>query len=311
MLTDCTLASLDAYEAQAESLLCLLREIERLPVDAVELSVSVYEKLRAFEPCMNTQKKYFLCIRHPAERSAYPGFAGYLLQEKSKVSAEENEEIPCLDLYGKEIFVRRRGFDRLIGIASKSTFEKILQNGKRNELAPRDTFHCATALSVTWLLMGGYGAAASLAGTGGYGCTEEILMALYLQGAVILQGELSALQSAKSLLEEITGQQLSGKKPVLGSDIFAVEAGIHVDGVVKEPRLYEPYPPALVGLQRHLVIGKYSGRSALLAKARELHIQLEEKQLARLIERLQRKSVGRQARLSEEAVRQFLLDAAD
>ena len=48
LLTDCTLAELDAYDAEPGRLFQLLRELEKLPVAALELSSAVYRKLRPF-----------------------------------------------------------------------------------------------------------------------------------------------------------------------------------------------------------------------------------------------------------------------
>ena len=46
--------------------------------------------------------------------------------------------------------------------------------------------------------------------------------------------------------------------------------GIHVDGVKKNPKTYEPYNPDLVGATRKIIIGKHSGPKAVYQKIREL-----------------------------------------
>ena len=53
-------------------------------------------------------------------------------------------------------------------------------------------------------------------------------------------------------------------KAIVGRNAFAHEAGIHQDGVLKNPQTYEIMEPATVGLtSNNLVLGKHSGRHAL------------------------------------------------
>jgi isopropylmalate/homocitrate/citramalate synthase len=51
---------------------------------------------------------------------------------------------------------------------------------------------------------------------------------------------------------------------VAGLDIFTVESGIHQDGLLKDRRVYEPYPPEILGESWRIVIGDSSGRSGLV-----------------------------------------------
>lgn len=59
-------------------------------------------------------------------------------------------------------------------------------------------------------------------------------------------------------------------KPVVGENVFAHESGLHVDGVLKDPRNYEPFEPGEVGSSRKLVLGKHTGRHGLAARLQGL-----------------------------------------
>ena len=59
------------------------------------------------------------------------------------------------------------------------------------------------------------------------------------------------------------GRPISPHAPVIGSAIWQVASGLHVDGVAKEPRTYEPFLPELVGAARELRLGPQSGRAAV------------------------------------------------
>ena len=66
------------------------------------------------------------------------------------------------------------------------------------------------------------------------------------------------------MLTEITGVPVAPNKAVVGANAFAHEAGIHQDGILKNPLTYEIISPEAVGVpKRQLVLGKHSGRNAL------------------------------------------------
>ncbi len=52
--------------------------------------------------------------------------------------------------------------------------------------------------------------------------------------------------------------------PIVGENIFRTEAGIHQDGILKNPDTYEIFSPEKVGQSREFVIGKHSGRHAII-----------------------------------------------
>jgi homocitrate synthase NifV len=75
-------------------------------------------------------------------------------------------------------------------------------------------------------------------------------------------------------------------KPVVGERVFSHESGLHADGVLKNPRNYEGFDPAEVGLSRHLVVGKHSGTSGLVERYRELGIAVSRKEAVSLMEQV-------------------------
>ena len=82
------------------------------------------------------------------------------------------------------------------------------------------------------------------------------------------------------LLTEITGVPVQPNKAIIGRNAFAHEAGIHQDGVIKNPLTYEIMTPQSVGVPgTSLVLGKHSGRHALALRCEELGFQLERREL--------------------------------
>lgn len=75
-------------------------------------------------------------------------------------------------------------------------------------------------------------------------------------------------------------------KPVVGERVFAHESGLHVDGVLKDPRNYEPFEPGEVGSSRVLVLGKHTGRHGLAARVQGLGLNPDDMCLSTLLRRV-------------------------
>ena len=82
------------------------------------------------------------------------------------------------------------------------------------------------------------------------------------------------------LLTTLTGMHVQRNKAVVGENAFAHEAGIHQDGVLKNPLTYEIMTPQSIGIKHStLVLGKHSGRHALKQRYSELGYELSTEEL--------------------------------
>jgi 2-isopropylmalate synthase len=98
---------------------------------------------------------------------------------------------------------------------------------------------------------------------------------------------LSQLFPSSRLLTEITGAQVAPNKAVVGANAFAHEAGIHQDGIIKNPLTYEIISPETVGVpSRSLVLGKHSGRNALRTTLKDLGYEATDAELAEVYRRV-------------------------
>jgi len=76
-------------------------------------------------------------------------------------------------------------------------------------------------------------------------------------------------------------------KAVVGANAFAHEAGIHQDGIIKNPLTYEIISPQTVGVpHRSLVVGKHSGRNALRMTLKDLGYEASDAELAEIYGRV-------------------------
>lgn len=123
----------------------------------------------------------------------------------------------------------------------------------------------------------------------GNAALEEVVMSMHVRNDRlpfengVKRGE---IYSASRLLSEIIGFQVQPNKAVVGRNAFAHEAGIHQHGVISNPLCYEIMTPESVGVPaNHLVLGKHSGRHALLMRYEELGFPLTKQELQSAYER--------------------------
>jgi 2-isopropylmalate synthase len=124
----------------------------------------------------------------------------------------------------------------------------------------------------------------------GNAALEEIAVALAVRKdsfGVTSNIKLEQLFPASRLLTEVTGAVVAPNKAVVGANAFAHEAGIHQDGIIKNPLTYEIISPETVGvLSRSLVMGKHSGRNALRSNLRDLGFAPSDAELAEIYRRV-------------------------
>jgi len=93
------------------------------------------------------------------------------------------------------------------------------------------------------------------------------------------------IYATSRLVSQITGLAVQVNKAIVGENAFAHEAGIHQDGVLKYRQNYEIMNPESIGLaSNRLVLGKHSGRHALVARIRELGLDTTDVDMNRLFD---------------------------
>ena len=112
---------------------------------------------------------------------------------------------------------------------------------------------------------------------------EEIVVALSVRGdyfaGVETAIETTQIAATSRLVSERTGYVVQRNKAIVGANAFAHEAGIHQDGMLKDPRTYQIIDPASVGVRMTLPLGKHSGRHAFAKACAERGVQLAKHEL--------------------------------
>jgi 2-isopropylmalate synthase len=112
---------------------------------------------------------------------------------------------------------------------------------------------------------------------------EELVVALHVRQnhyKVETNIVLEKLYPTSRMLSAVTGVSVTPNKAVVGANAFAHEAGIHQDGILKNPLTYEIIVPEKVGVPaRRLVLGKHSGRNAFRSRLSELGYEITDAEI--------------------------------
>jgi homocitrate synthase NifV len=120
----------------------------------------------------------------------------------------------------------------------------------------------------------------------GNAALEEVVMALKHACGIDPGIDTRRLVEASRLVARASRRPVPAWKAVVGEKVFSHEAGLHADGVLKDPSNYEGFDPAEVGLSRHLVLGKHSGSSGLRHRLAQLGIALDRTATSALLEQV-------------------------
>ena len=197
------------------------------------------------------------------------------------------------------------GADRLrycdtVGVLEPfATYEKIKTlidaTGIDVEMHTHNDFGMATANALAGVRAGANWVGVTVGGLGeraGNAPLEEVVMALKYIDGDDLNFKTGMFVEVAKYVARASGRILHPSKPIVGSNMFAHESGIHGDGVLKNPLTYEVFSPEEVGLQRQIVIGKHSGTHSLIAKFREYDIELTDAEAEALLVRVRAVTVN-------------------
>jgi len=87
---------------------------------------------------------------------------------------------------------------------------------------------------------------------------------------------LRELTALSNFVSETANLQPDNWAPYVGRNAFAHKGGMHVAGMLADVRTFEHIDPARVGNERHVLVSELSGRGTIVAKARELGVDVQD-----------------------------------
>lgn len=157
------------------------------------------------------------------------------------------------------------------------------------EMHAHDDLGLATANSLAAALGGATHLNTTVNGLGeraGNAPLEEVVLGLQQLYGFKVDVDLRAIPQVSRCVERASRRRVGWQKSLVGRGVFTHEAGIHVDGLFKDVRNYQGVDPALVGRRHRFVLGKHSGRRALLEAYRRIGIVLGQSEAALLLDQV-------------------------
>ncbi len=203
--------------------------------------------------------------------------------------------------------VQDAGADRLVvadtvGIMTPLTFRWYLTEFVRR-VRPKDlSVHChndfglATANTLTAVECGARAPQVCVNGIGeraGNASLEEVVLDLEALYGVSTGIRTERLHELSRLVEERSGVPVAANKALVGYNAFSHEAGIHTHGILAHTLTYEPMQPETVGRRRQMILGKHTGKAALVEKLKERGITAADPLLLELLRRVKTETESR------------------
>ena len=173
------------------------------------------------------------------------------------------------------------------------------------EMHTHDDFGMATANAIAGLRGGANHVGVTVNGLGeraGNAALEEVAMALKFVYGLDVKLDTTKFREISKYVSKASGRELPIWKAIVGTNMFAHESGIHADGAIKNPTNYEAFDPSIVGLERQIVIGKHSGKAAIVNKFGEYNITLTDEEASGILELVRSTSVNLKRSLFDKEV---------
>ena len=126
----------------------------------------------------------------------------------------------------------------------------------------------------------------------GNAALEEIVMAIHTRAdffekcAAKTNINTKEIHRTSQLVSRLTGFVIQPNKAVVGANAFAHEAGVHVDGILKERTTYEIMTPESIGLgSSRMVLGRHTGRHGFIDRCKQLGFKLTEAEIEQAYQR--------------------------
>ena len=218
----------------------------------------------------------------------------------------------------QEAGARRMRFADTLGLLEPlSTFERIQRLVRavdlEIEMHAHDDFGLATANTLMAVRAGATRVNTTVNGLGeraGNAAIEETVMALHVLYGRKTGIDVKQFPAISDLVARASGRPVAADKSIVGEAVFTHEAGIHVDGLLKNVLNYQGVDPHALGREHRLVLGKHSGSHAVVRRYQALGIELSDGDATQLLQRIRVYANETKQTPGDNELRRFYRDAA-
>jgi homocitrate synthase NifV len=154
------------------------------------------------------------------------------------------------------------------------------------EMHAHDDLGLATANTLAAAVAGATHLNTTVNGLGeraGNAALEEVVVGLRQLYGIETGVDLRNFPELSARVETASGEPVGWRKSLVGKRVFSHEAGIHVDGLLKDLANYQGVDPAIVGRSHQFILGKHSGSSSVMSVFADLGVPLEKREAALLL----------------------------
>lgn len=154
------------------------------------------------------------------------------------------------------------------------------------EMHAHDDLGLATANTLAAAVAGATHVNTTVNGLGeraGNAALEEVVVGLTQLYQLQTGVDLHNFPALSEQVARASGDSIGSRKSLIGKSVFSHEAGIHVDGLLKDPNNYQGVDPAIVGRSHQLILGKHSGTQGVIHAYNQLGILVNRSQAQDLL----------------------------
>ncbi|WP_181693178.1 2-isopropylmalate synthase [Natronomonas sp. LN261] len=200
------------------------------------------------------------------------------------------------------------------GVATPRRFYDMVETvvshtDARVDVHTHDDFGLASANALSGYEAGASQAQVSVNGIGeraGNAAYEEVVMALESLYDVDTGIGTRRITELAQVVEAKSDMPIPANKPVVGSNAFSHESGIHAAGVIENSDTFEPgvMTPEMVGATRQLVLGKHTGTHSVRERLEDAGFEPTEAEV-REVTRMVKDRGAEQEEITFERLKEF------
>ncbi|NUQ75403.1 MAG: hypothetical protein HUU21_17790 [Polyangiaceae bacterium] len=121
----------------------------------------------------------------------------------------------------------------------------------------------------------------------------QMVFALKIIHGIDLGIKGAVLKKLSNVVAQATKAPVPPWHPIVGSNVFTHESGIHVNGMLNNAKAFEPISPDEVGETRRYILGKHSGRSNVRYALEQEGVEPREEFIQACLELVRAESIAR------------------
>lgn len=200
------------------------------------------------------------------------------------------------------------------GVATPRRFSDLIETVDEHtdaniDVHTHDDFGMAAANAIAGYEAGAAQAQVSVNGIGeraGNAAYEEVVMSLESLYDVDTGIDTTRITELSQMIEAKSDIKTPANKPIVGTNAFSHESGIHAAGVIENSDTFEPgvMTPEMVGTTRELVLGKHTGQHSVRERLEEDGFRPTSEEVRTITRRVKDTGAAKE-RVTGETLREF------